>query len=59
MALMPINDRLFVKQIVLSSFSSAKLLLLGVNVVHFSDDHNIVICRLAVDILDPFLHFQK
>ena len=38
MAPMPINDIYLIKQI---RFSSAKVLLYGVNEVHFSNDHNI------------------
>ena len=48
MTSMSINDRLLVKQTMLKGLSSAKLLLKGVNVVHFSYDHNVVsslICR--------------
>ena len=35
MASMSINDKSFVKQIILSGLSNAKLLLYGANVVHF------------------------
>ena len=39
---MPINDRLLIKQSMLIGLSSAKFLLYDVNVVHFSNDYNIV-----------------
>ena len=42
MASMPINDRRLIKPVMLICFCSAKFLLYGVNVVPFSNDHNIV-----------------
>ena len=42
MASMPINDRRLIKPVMLICFCSAKFLLLGVNIVSFSNDHNIV-----------------
>ena len=42
MSLVLINDRPLIKHIMLIWFSSAKFLLQGVTVVHFSNDHNIV-----------------
>ena len=42
MALMPIDDRRHIKTFVLIIFSSAKFLVKGVNVVPFSNSHNIV-----------------
>ena len=42
MASMPINDRPLIKQIMLIGFMSAKFCFYGVNVVHFSNDHNVV-----------------
>ena len=42
MTSMSINYRPLVNQIMLIGLSSAKLLLYGVNVVHFSNDHNVV-----------------
>ena len=65
MTSMSINDRLLFKQIMLIGLSSAKLLLWGVNVVHFSYNHNVVsnlICRrwnkLPIEFLDPFLQSE-
>ena len=40
-ARMHINDRFLIKQILLIGFSSDKCLLEGVNIVLFSNDHNI------------------
>ena len=48
MALMLTNDIPLIKQNILIDFSSAKFLLYGVNVVHFSNENNVVnsfICR--------------
>ena len=63
MALMPINDRHLIKQIVLIGFNNAKFLLSGVNVGHFLNDNNIVsslICRCQNKIpMDPFLQISK
>ena len=42
MASMPINDRRLIQPIMLICFCSAKFLLKGVNIVLFSNDHNIV-----------------
>ena len=65
-ALMPINDRRLIKPVMLICFCSAKFLLWGVNIVPFSNDHNIVssfICRCQnkppMEFLDPFLQMSK
>ena len=65
-ASMPINDRRLIKPVVQNCFCSAKFLLLGVTVVHFSNDHNIVnnlICRYQnkphMEFLDAFLKISK
>ena len=42
MASMLIKDRPLIMPIILICFGSAKFLLQGVNVVHFSNDHNIL-----------------
>ena len=39
---MPINDRALIKQIMLICISSAKFVVYGVYVVHFSNDHNVL-----------------
>ena len=66
MALMSINDRPLIKPIMLIGFINAKFLLLGVNLVHFSNDHNIVRSpncnrqnKLAMEFLDQFLQISK
>ena len=66
MASMPINDRRLIKPVMLICFGSAKFLLKGVNIVSFSNDHNIVsslICggqnKLPMEFLDPFLQVSK
>ena len=66
MASMPINDRCLIKPVMLICFGSAKFLLKGVNIVYFSNDHNIVsslICggqnKLPMEFLDPFLQVSK
>ena len=66
MASMPINDRRLIKPVMLKCFGSAKFLLKGVNIVSFSNDHNIVsslICggqdKLPMEFLDPFLQLSK
>ena len=66
MASMPINDRRLIKPVMLICFCSAKFLLLGVNIVSFSNDHNIVssfICggqnKPPMEFLDPFLQVSK
>ena len=66
MASMPINDRRLIKPDMLICFGSAKFLLKGVNIVSFSNDHNIVsslICggqnKLPMEFLDPFLQVSK
>ena len=62
MASMHINDRRLIKPGMLICFCSAKFLLEGVNIVSFSNDHNIVsslICgsqnKPPMEFLDPFL----
>ena len=62
---MSIND-IHPKQIMLIGLSSAKFLLCGVNVVHFSNDHNIASSitfrhknKLSMEFLDPFFKFLK
>ena len=62
MASMPINDRLLIQPVMLIGFGSAKFLLKGVNIVSFSNDHNIVSSliygsqnKLPMEFLDPFL----
>ena len=62
MASMPINDRRLIKPVTLVCFRSAKFLLLGVNIVSFSNNHNIVsslICgglnKPPMEFLDSFL----
>ena len=66
MASMPINDRRLIKPVMLKCFCSAKFLLKGVNIVSFSNDHNIVnslICggqnKPPMEFLDPFLQVSK
>ena len=66
MASIPINDRRLIKPVMLISFCSAKFLLKGVNIVSFSNDHNIVsslICggqnKPPMEFLDPFLQVSK
>ena len=66
MASMPINDRRLIKPVMLICFCSAKFLLKGVNIVPFSNDHNIVsslICggqnKPPLEFLDPFLQIYK
>ena len=66
MASMPINDRRLIKSVMLICFGSAKFLLQCVNIVSFSNDHNIVsslICRgknkLPMEFLDSFLQVFK
>ena len=66
MASMPINNRRLIKPVMLMCFCSAKFLLYGINIVPFSNDHNIVssrICRFhykpPVEFLDPFLQMSK
>ena len=66
MASMPINDRHLIKLVMLICFCSAKFLLLGVNIVPFSNDHNIVsslICggqnKPPIKFLDPFLQMSR
>ena len=66
MASMPINDRRLIKPVMFICFGSAKFLLKGVNIVYFSNDHNIVsslICggqnKLPMEFLDPFLQVSK
>ena len=66
MASMPINDRRLNKPVMLICFGSAKFLLQGVNIISFSNDHNIVsslICggknKLPMAFLDPFLQVSK
>ena len=66
MALMPINDRRLIKPVMLICCGSAKFLLKGVNIVSFSNNHNIVsslICggqnKLSMEFLDPFLQVSK
>ena len=39
MASMPMNDKHLIESVMLICFNSAKLLLFGVIVVHFSNDH--------------------
>ena len=62
MASMPINDRRLIMPVILICFGSSK----GVNIVSFSNDHNIVssfICggqnKLPMEFLDPFLQVSK
>ena len=62
MASMPINDIRLIKPVMLLCFCSAKFLLYGVNIVSFSNDHNILsslFCRgqnkPPMKFLDPFL----
>ena len=66
MASMSINDRRLIKLVVLICFCSTKFLLEGVNIVPFSNDHNIVsslICggqnKPPMEFLDPFLQMSK
>ena len=66
MALMPSNDRCLIKPVMLICFCSATFLLYGVNIVSFSNDHNIIsslICRgqnkPPMEFLDPFLQVSK
>ena len=66
MASMPINDRRLIKPVMLICFCSAKFLLKGVNIVYFSNDHNIVsslICggqnKPPMEFLFPFLQVSK
>ena len=66
MASMPINDRRLIKPVMLICFCSAKFSLEGVNIVSFSNDHNIVsslICegqnKPPMEFLDPFLQVSK
>ena len=66
MASLPINDIRLIKPVMLICFGSAKFLLKGINIVSFSNDHNIVsslICRgqnkLSMEFLDPFLQVSK
>ena len=63
---MPINDRRLNKPVMLICFCSAKFLLWGVNIVPFSNDHNIVsslICggqnKPPKEFLDPFLQINS
>ena len=42
MAAMSINDRRLIKPVMLICFCSAMFLLYGVNIISFSNDHNIV-----------------
>ena len=65
-ASMPINDRRLIKPVMLICFCSAKFLLKGVNIVPFSNDHNIasrLICggqnKPPMEFLDPFLKMSK
>ena len=66
MASMPINDRRLIKPVMLICFCSAKFLLKGVNIVSFSNEHNIIsslICggqnKFPMEFLDPFLQVSK
>ena len=66
MASLPINDRRLIKPGVLICFCSAKFLLEGVNIVPFTNDHNIVssfICRgqnnPPMEFLDSILQMSK
>ena len=66
MASMPINDRRLIKPVMLICFGNAKFLFYGVNMVSFSNDHNIVsslTCggqnKLPMEFLDPFLPVSK
>ena len=66
MVSMSINGRRLIKPVMLMCFCSAKFLILGVNIVPFSNDHNIVsslICgrqnKTSMEFLDPFLHMSK
>ena len=66
MVSVPISDRRLVKSIMLICFCSAMFLLKGVNIVSFSNDHNIVsslICRCQnkppMEFLDPFLQISE
>ena len=63
MAPMPINDRRLIKPIMLICFCSAKFLLKGVNIVSFSNDHNIVSSLICggqnKPPMDPFLQVSK
>ena len=47
MTSLSINDRALVKQIMRVGLISAKLLLKGVNVLHFSNDLNVVDCLIC------------
>ena len=66
MASMPVNDRRFIKPAMLICFCSAKFLLYCVNIVPFSNNHNIVsslICgcqnKPPMEFLDLFLRMSK
>ena len=66
MASMAINDRRLIKPVMLICFCSAKFLFEGVNIVSFSNNHNIVsslICggqnKPPMEFLDPFLQVSK
>ena len=66
MASMPINDRRLIKPVMPICLCSAKFLLYGVNIVPFSNDHNIVsslICggqnKPPTEFLDAFLQMSK
>ena len=66
MASMPINDRRLIKNVMLICFCSAKFLLKVVNIVSFSNDHNIVSSlncgdqnKPPMEFLDPFPQVSK
>ena len=68
MVSMRINDRRFIKPVMLIRFCSAKFFLYGVNiqVVPFSNDHNVastLICggqnKPPMEFLDPFIQMSK
>ena len=65
-ALMPINNRRLIKLVMLICFNSAMFLCYGVDVVHFSNDHNTVSSLICVcknkppmEFLNTFLQISK
>ena len=66
MAPMPINDRRLIKTAMVICFCSTKFLFKGVDIVSFSNNHDIVsslICggqnKPPIELLDPILQVSK
>ena len=57
MASMSINDRRLIKPVMLICFCGAKFLLKGVNIISFSNDHNIVSSLISGDKNKPPIEF--